>query len=99
MTMEQLLDLRQVRTFVEVAHTRSFTRAASQLHYAQSSVTAQVQALESDLGLPLFNRLGRQVELTDAGRQFLTHAEKLICTAEQARLSVQKDDRIVGPLV
>lgn len=97
--MEQLLDLRQVRTFVEVAHTRSFTRAASQLHYAQSSVTAQVQALESDLGLPLFNRLGRQVELTDAGRQFLAHAEKLICTAEQARLSVQKDDRIVGPLV
>ncbi|MEZ2348842.1 LysR family transcriptional regulator [Terriglobus sp. RCC_193] len=97
--MENLLDLRQVRTFVEVACTRSFTRAAAQLHYAQSSVTAQVQALESDLGLPLFNRLGRQVELTDAGRQFLIHAEKLICTAEQARLSVQKDDRIVGPLV
>lgn len=97
--MEQLLDLRQVRTFLEVASTRSFTRAASQLHYAQSSVTAQVQALEADLGLPLFNRLGRQVELTIAGRQFLTHAEKLICTAEQARLSVQKDGRIVGPLV
>ncbi|MEK6398688.1 MAG: LysR family transcriptional regulator, partial [Terriglobus sp.] len=87
--MEQLLDLRQVRTFVEVATTRSFTRAAAQLHYAQSSVTAQVQALEADLGLPLFNRLGRQVELTVAGRQFLVHAEKLICTAEQARLSVQ----------
>jgi DNA-binding transcriptional LysR family regulator len=97
--MENLLDLRQVRTFVKVACTRSFTRAAAQLHYAQSSVTAQVQALESDLGLPLFNRLGRQVELTDAGRQFLIHAEKLICTAEQARLSVQKGDRIVGPLV
>lgn len=97
--MEQLLDLRQVRTFLEVASTRSFTRAATQLHYAQSSVTAQVQALEADLGLPLFNRLGRQVELTVAGRQFLVHAEKLICTAEQARLSVQKDGRIVGPLV
>ena len=47
--MDALLDLRQVRTFVEVARTRSFTRAASQLYYAQSSVTAQVQALEKDL--------------------------------------------------
>jgi DNA-binding transcriptional LysR family regulator len=97
--MDQLLDLRQVRTFLEVARTRSFTRAATQLYYAQSSVTAQVQSLEKDLGLPLFNRLGRQVELTSAGRQFLVHAEKLICTAEQARISVQKDGRIVGPLV
>ncbi|MFT4111150.1 LysR family transcriptional regulator [Silvibacterium sp.] len=97
--MENLLDLRQVRTFVEVARSRSFTRAASQLHYAQSSITAQVQALEGDLGLPLFNRLGRQVELTDAGRQFLVHAEKLISAAEQARLSVQKNGQIVGPLV
>ena len=97
--MNELLDLRQVRTFLEVARTRSFTRAAAQLFYAQSSVTAQVQSLEKDLGLPLFNRLGRQVELTEAGRQFMTHAERLICTAEQARLSVQKDGRIVGPLV
>lgn len=97
--MDQLLDLRQVRTFLEVARTCSFTRAATQLHYAQSSVTAQVQSLEKELGLPLFNRLGRQVELTSAGRRFLVHAEKLICTAEQARLSVQNDGKVVGPLV
>ena len=85
--MDQLLDLRQVRTFLEVARTRSFTRAAAQLYFAQSTITAQVQSLEKDLGLPLFNRLGRQVELTEAGRQFVAHAEKLICSAEQARLS------------
>jgi DNA-binding transcriptional LysR family regulator len=97
--MDQLIDLRQVRTFLEVARTRSFTRAAAHLYYAQSSVTAQVQSLEKDLGSPLFNRLGRQVELTSAGLQFLAHAEKLICTAEQARLSVQKNGRIAGPLV
>ncbi|AXC13026.1 LysR-family transcriptional regulator Bsu YwqM [Acidisarcina polymorpha] len=97
--MEGLLDLRQIRTFIEVARTRSFTKAAAQLYYAQSSITAQVQALEKDLGLPLFNRLGRQVELTEMGRQFLGHAEKLICVAEEARLSVQKNGNIVGPLV
>jgi DNA-binding transcriptional LysR family regulator len=93
------LDLRQVRTFIEVARTRSFTKAAAQLHYAQSSITAQVQALEGDLGLPLFNRLGRQVELTETGRQFLGHAENLICLAEQARHSVQKNGDIAGPLM
>src|SRR5580698_2385596 len=98
-SMNQLLDLRQVRTFLEVARTRSFTRAAAQLYYAQSSVTAQVQLLEKDLGLPLFNRLGRQVELTSAGRQFLSYAERLICLAEEARLSVQKNGEIAGPLV
>ena len=97
--MSELLDLRQVRAFLEVARTRSFTRAAAELYYAQSSVTAQVQSLERDLGLPLFNRLGRRIELTEAGRQFLSHAEKLVCAAEQARLSIQKDGRIVGPLV
>jgi DNA-binding transcriptional LysR family regulator len=97
--MGQLLDLRQVRTFAEVARARSFTKAAVQLHYAQSSVTAQVHALETDLGLPLFNRLGRQVELTEAGRQFLVYAEKMICLAEEARLSIQKIGDVAGPLV
>jgi DNA-binding transcriptional LysR family regulator len=97
--MAQLLDLRQVRTFVEVARARSFTKAAIQLHYAQSSVTAHVHALEKDLRVPLFNRLGRQVELTEAGRQFLSHAEKLISLAEDALLSIRRIGDVSGPLV
>ncbi|QEE28849.1 LysR family transcriptional regulator [Terriglobus albidus] len=96
---EAVLDLKQVRTFAEVAREKSFTRAASQLHYAQSSVTAQVHALESELGLPLFNRLGRQVELTAAGTQFLAYATRLLVLAEEARTSVQKSGQVVGPLV
>jgi DNA-binding transcriptional LysR family regulator len=97
--MAQLLDLRQVRTFVEVARARSFTEAAIQLHYAQSSVTAHVHALEKDLRVPLFNRLGRQVELTEAVRQFLSHAEKLISLAEDALLSIRRIGDVSGPLV
>lgn len=97
--MQNTLDLRLVRTFAEVAKTRSFTKAANQLYYAQSSVTAQVQALESDLGVPLFNRMGRQIELTEAGKQFLVYAEKLMNLADEARLSIQKSGEIVGPLV
>lgn len=94
-----MLDLKQVRTFAEVAREKSFTRAANQLHYAQSSVTAQVHSLESELGLPLFNRLGRHVELTAAGTQFLAYANRLLALAEEARTSVQKSGQVVGPLV
>lgn len=60
------MDLRQLATFRLVATNLSFTRTAAALNYAQSSITAQIQALEDELGVPLFDRLGRRVVLTDA---------------------------------
>ena len=63
------MELRQLRTFRMVTASGSFTQAAAVLNYAQSNVTAQIQALEKELGRPLFDRLGRQVQLTEAGRQ------------------------------
>ena len=74
------------------------TRAATALHYAQSSVTAQIQSLESDLGVPLFDRLGRQIELTVAGRQLLLYAERLLTLADEARRSVSNDGQPAGTL-
>ncbi len=53
-----MLDLRELKTFRVVATEQSFTRAANLLHYAQSSVTAQVHRLEEELGVPLFDRMG-----------------------------------------
>ena len=94
----RVLDLRQLKTFRAVASEKSFTRAASLLHYAQSSVTAQVQALEEDLGVPLFDRLGRRVELTLAGRQLLVYAEKLLDLSEEARLAVRNKGELAGTL-
>jgi len=93
-----MFDLRQIRTFRAVATARSFTRAAVVLNYAQSSVTAQVRGLEESLGVPLFDRLGRRVELTAAGRQFLNYADKLLELAEEAKLSVHRDGKPAGPL-
>jgi DNA-binding transcriptional LysR family regulator len=72
------MELRQLATFSTLAHTLNFTRAAALLNYAQSSVTAQIQALEEELGTPLFNRLGRRVTLTDAGQRFLSYAERVL---------------------
>jgi len=93
-----MLDLRQIRTFRTVATEQSFTRAAAVLNYAQSSITAQVHGLEEDLGVPLFDRLGRQVELTAAGRQLLSYADKLLELAEEAKQAVHSKGEPAGPL-
>jgi DNA-binding transcriptional LysR family regulator len=81
-----------------VAREGSVTRAASLLNYAQSSVTAQVHALEEELGVPLFDRLGRGLSLTTAGKDFLSYAERLLGLAEEARLSTSSGGQPAGRL-
>ena len=93
-----MLDLRELKTFRTVATEKSFTRAANTLNYAQSSVTAQVQSLEGELGVPLFDRMGRQIELTGAGRQLLVYAERLLDLADEAKRSVGNDGQPMGML-
>lgn len=79
------MDLRQLATFRMVATTLSFTQAAAALGYVQSSVTAQIQALEADLGVPLFDRLGKHVSLTDSGHRLLPYAERMLNLVDEAR--------------
>ena len=92
------MELRQLRTFRMVTASGSFTQAAAVLNYAQSNVTAQIQALEKELGRPLFDRLGRQVQLTEAGRQLLSYAERLLNLADEAQAVVSGDDPSEGIL-
>lgn len=80
-----LVEQRQLKIFRAVARTLSFTRSAEELGYVQSNVTAQVKALEGELGVPLFDRLGRRVVLTDAGRTLLGYAERILDLHEEAR--------------
>lgn len=72
------ITLRQLQAFVEVAHAGSFTRAADSLHLTQSTLTAQIQQLESQAGLKLFDRTTRRVLLTAEGARFLPVAQRLI---------------------
>src|SRR5215469_1960826 len=72
------MELRHLRYFIAVAEELSFTRAATALHVAQSAVSAQIQLLEQDVGVPLLERSSRRVELTAAGRLFLLGARKAI---------------------
>jgi len=97
--MEEPMELRQLTIFRAVARMRSFTKAATSLNYVQSNVTAQIHALEQELGVPLFDRLGgKQVILTDAGRQLLEYAERLLDLAEEARTSVSMEGVPQGTL-
>ena len=93
------MEHKQLRTIRTVARTLSFTRAASELGYVQSNVTAHVKALERELGVPLFHRLGRTVVLTDAGRILLRYAERLLDLEEEARAAVAGDSEPAGTLV
>ncbi|GLW33437.1 LysR family transcriptional regulator [Actinoplanes regularis] len=68
------MDLRQLEYFVAVAETGSFTRAAQRVHITQSGVSAQIKALEHELGAELFLRSGRTARLTEAGSAALRHA-------------------------
>jgi len=87
------MEHRQLRTFAAVAKRLSFTRAAAELGYVQSAVTAQVKALERELGVSLFDRLGRRVVLTDAGKEFLGYAVRMLDLSEEARAAVSRGGR------
>jgi DNA-binding transcriptional LysR family regulator len=81
------MELRELATFRDVARLSSFSRAASRLGYVQSTVTAQIQSLERDLGVQLFDRLPRTIRLTPAGEALLPHADQLLELAATARLA------------
>jgi DNA-binding transcriptional LysR family regulator len=82
------MELRQLMSFQAVADTGSFTRAAEQLGYVQSNVTAHIQALEHELAVVLFDRLGRRVQLTSAGQRLLEYANQILALASEAHSMV-----------
>ena len=82
------MELRELSAFREVARQSSFGRAAARLGYVQSTVSAQIQALEADLGVRLIDRLGRSIALTVAGEALLPVAERMLELAGQARSDV-----------
>ena len=68
------MELKQLRSFVAVARALSFSRAALELHLSQPALSAQIMALEADLGARLFERNRRLVRLTRAGESLLVDA-------------------------
>ena len=65
------MELRNLRAFQAVVDQGSYQRAAERLGYTQSTITVQIQQLEEELGVPLFERVGRRMALTEAAKGFL----------------------------
>ena len=83
------MEFNQLRYVCAIAETGSFSRAAERCHVAQPSLSQQVLKLEEDLGAKLFDRLGRSVRVTEAGRAFLPHARSILHQMEAARAGVE----------
>jgi DNA-binding transcriptional LysR family regulator len=92
------MEVRQLQIFRTLAEELNFTRTAEKVHTVQSNVTAQIKALEEELGMPLFDRLGRRVTLTDAGRRFQPFAEQALAAMEQGQRAIQAGASPSGPL-
>ncbi|HZQ43857.1 MAG TPA: LysR family transcriptional regulator [Acidobacteriaceae bacterium] len=82
------MEINQLRYVCAIADTGSFSRAAERCDVAQPSLSQQVLKLEEDLGAKLFDRLGRSIRITEAGRAFLPHARSILDQMEAARSSV-----------
>jgi len=92
------MELKQLQTFKTLAEKLNFTRTAQLLNYAQSSITAQIQGLEIELGVPLFERLGKRVLLTAAGERLLPYANEILRLADEVQVTVPGDEIPNGTL-
>ena len=92
------MEFRQLRTFRVVANHLSFTRAAEELFMAQSSVSAQIRALEDELDLRLFDRIGRRVIVTDAGQKLYEYARRIEEMTDEIRSEITGAKNVRGSL-
>jgi DNA-binding transcriptional LysR family regulator len=93
-----VLDIKQLNTFLTIARLKSFTKAAQSLDYAQSSITSQIQLLERELDVRLFERLGRNISLTPEGRKLLPFAKEIIKLSNEAKNAMNSTDLPRGTL-
>lgn len=89
------MELRQINTFLTLAALNSFTQTAEKLGYTQPSITSQIQLLEQELGVKLFERLRKNVYLTAEGEAFLTYAKEIQRLSEESKRAMTTSKKIL----
>lgn len=84
------MDTHSLSAFLEVAETGSFSKAGERLHLSQPAISKRIAALEAALATPLFNRVGRRIDLTDAGRTLLPYARRVLAELEDGRRALSQ---------
>ena len=92
------MELRNLYTFLQVAATQNFTKAAQILGYSQSNVSMHIQQLEAEVGMPLFDRIGRKVSLTQYGQELLPYAQQIVAITTQMENLLRSEQEIEGTI-
>ncbi|WP_040949827.1 LysR family transcriptional regulator [Gorillibacterium massiliense] len=88
------MNIENIEAFVYVIHFGSFNKAAEALYLSQPSVTARIQTLERELDCRLFDRQGKQIQITEEGRRFLPYAQQLLLTYQKGKLHINRKNAL-----
>ena len=91
-----LMELRNLITFIQVAELGSFTKAAAQLGYSQSTISFQIKQLEDELDCLLFERINHTITLTEKGRELVSYAHQVRALTEDFKESFTKEEDCRG---
>jgi len=90
------MDIKNLLTFIQVAELNSFTKAAKELGYSQSTVSTQIKQLETELNAQLFERIYHTLALTNKGKEVLRYAHQMVKLSQELKVSMQDDQMIQG---
>ena len=90
------MEIRNLITFLKVTELKSFSKAAEALDYSQSAVTVQIQQLERELGVQLFDRIGKSVSITQYGMDFVAYARDVVSAVSRASTFATENKELTG---
>ena len=92
------MEVRNLITFLKIIETGSFSKAAEQLTYSQSTVTVQIQQLEEEIGVQLFDRIGKKSTSRKKGHELEAYAQQIIALTQQAAAIGGEEQELQGTL-
>lgn len=92
------MEIRHLISFLQVAALHSFTKAGETLGYSQANISTQIRQLESEVGVPLFDRVGKRANLTQYGQQLIPYAQQIVATSTTIETMFREKKALSGSL-